>query len=192
MTKQRSAGILLPLFSLPSLEGRGCLDENAFQFIDWLAQTKQSYWQLLPIGSSFRYGNPYSAYSSFGGDPAFLSLKRLFQKGFLKKEPDLKYFSRKLSPTTLTKRKIEFIAQNIILSQKHTKRLQKFQETHQEWLDEFCAFSLLSQRYGKNWTRWPKKFKYYNVEMINELKQEEEFHHFLFREIKSLSYLPKT
>ena len=46
----REAGILLPIFSLPSAYGIGGFSQEAYEFVDWLAEAGQRYWQLLPMG----------------------------------------------------------------------------------------------------------------------------------------------
>ena len=48
--KQRSSGILLHITSLPGNEGTGTLGRNALAFIDFLAETNQRLWQILPLG----------------------------------------------------------------------------------------------------------------------------------------------
>ena len=47
---QRSAGILLPISSLPSPYGIGCFSQEAYDFVDWLKEAGQTYWQILPLG----------------------------------------------------------------------------------------------------------------------------------------------
>ena len=42
---QRGAGILLSITSLPSLHGIGTIGREAYDFVDLLAEMKQSYWQ---------------------------------------------------------------------------------------------------------------------------------------------------
>ncbi len=46
----RAAGILLPIASLPSNYGIGCFSQSAYDFVDWLKQAGQTYWQILPLG----------------------------------------------------------------------------------------------------------------------------------------------
>ena len=47
---KRESGILLPVSSLPSRYGIGCFSREAYEFVDWLKGTGQSYWQILPLG----------------------------------------------------------------------------------------------------------------------------------------------
>ena len=52
----RSAGILLPVTSLPSPWGVGTMGRTARGFVDFLHRSGQSYWQILPICPT-GYGN---------------------------------------------------------------------------------------------------------------------------------------
>jgi len=59
MKYNRSAGILLHPTSLPSRYGIGDFGYDAFRFVDFLEETKQTLWQILPLGPT-GYGNsPY-------------------------------------------------------------------------------------------------------------------------------------
>jgi len=58
---KRSAGILLHPTSLPS----GKLDDDAYAFVDWLAEAGQSWWSILPLGPPDEHGSPYAAKSAF-------------------------------------------------------------------------------------------------------------------------------
>ena len=83
---KRSSGILLPISSLPSPYGIGCLDSEAYRFVDFLSDAEQSYWQILPLNPT-GYGNsPYQADSSFAGDPLYIDLGALIERGWLSRE----------------------------------------------------------------------------------------------------------
>jgi 4-alpha-glucanotransferase len=69
----RASGILLHLSSLPGPGSSGTLGEAACRFVDFLVAAGFSYWQMLPLGSTDRYGSPYQAASAFAGDPALLA-----------------------------------------------------------------------------------------------------------------------
>src|SRR6056297_399590 len=79
----RGAGILLHPVSLPSKDGIGDFGKNAFEFIDFLAEAEIGIWQVLPLGPT-AYGNsPYTAVSSFAGNPLLISLDVLQKEGWL-------------------------------------------------------------------------------------------------------------
>ena len=48
---KRAAGILMPITSLPSEYGIGCFSKSAYDFVDWLKEAGQSYWQIPSAGT---------------------------------------------------------------------------------------------------------------------------------------------
>ena len=83
---QRSAGILLPVSSLPSPYGIGCFSQEAYDFVDWLKDAGQTYWQILPLGVTSYGDSPYQSFSAFAGNPYFISLDELVKEGVLTAE----------------------------------------------------------------------------------------------------------
>ena len=89
MAKKRKCGVLLPISSLPSKYGIGCFDKKAYEFVDALKAAGQSYWQILPLGPTSYGDSPYQSFSTFAGNPYFISLEELIKEGVLtKKECD--------------------------------------------------------------------------------------------------------
>ena len=66
---ERAAGILLSVSSLPSPYGIGTLGQAACDFIDFLAEAGQKYWQMLPVGPISYGDSPYQSFSAFAGNP---------------------------------------------------------------------------------------------------------------------------
>ncbi len=83
---RREAGILLPIFSLPSRYGIGCFSREAYEFVDFLAASGQSLWQILPMGMTSVGDSPYQSFSAFAGNPYFISLECLCEEGLLRVE----------------------------------------------------------------------------------------------------------
>jgi len=79
----RSSGVLLHPTSLPGPHGIGDLGDEAYRFAEWLASAAQSWWQMLPVGPAGWGNSPYSARSSFAGNPLLISLHRLVDDGLL-------------------------------------------------------------------------------------------------------------
>ena len=75
---QRSAGILLPVSSLPSPYGIGCFSQEAYDFVDWLKDAGQTYWQILPLGVTSYGDSPYQSFSAFAGNPYFTTTAAMF------------------------------------------------------------------------------------------------------------------
>ena len=82
----RRAGILLHLSSLPSPWGIGTMGEQAREFVDFLAEGGQSYWQILPLGQTGYGDSPYQSFSSYAGNPYFVDLDILAKEGLLRPE----------------------------------------------------------------------------------------------------------
>lgn len=82
----RAAGILLPITSLPSTYGIGCFSKSAYDFADWLKKAGQTYWQILPLGPTSYGDSPYQSFSTFAGNPYFISLEALIEEEVLTKE----------------------------------------------------------------------------------------------------------
>ena len=72
MELSRSSGVLLHPTSLPG----GRLGEEAYRFVDWLAEAGQSWWEVLPLGPPDEHGSPYRARSAFAGSIALLAEPR--------------------------------------------------------------------------------------------------------------------
>lgn len=79
----RTSGILLPIFSLPGKYGIGCLSQAAYDFVDFLEKSKQTYWQILPLGPTSYGDSPYQSFSTFATNPYFISLEALVNEGLL-------------------------------------------------------------------------------------------------------------
>lgn len=91
----RQAGVLLHITSLPNEDGKlGCLDKNAWRFLEWLQETGLSIWQTLPLNHTHADLSPYSALSAFALNPAFLPenwqayLSDESYQAFMENEPD--------------------------------------------------------------------------------------------------------
>ena len=83
MDLSRRSGILLHPTSLPGPFGIGDIGPEAFHFVDFLADSGQSLWQVLPLGPT-GYGNsPYMCFSVFAGNPLLISLQTLVEEGLL-------------------------------------------------------------------------------------------------------------
>src|SRR5512137_1357709 len=82
----RKSGILLHPTSLPGSGGIGSLGAEARTFIDFLVESGQSLWQVLPLGPT-SFGNaPYSCYSAFAGNPLLINCETLAEEGDLSVE----------------------------------------------------------------------------------------------------------
>ena len=82
----RKCGVLMPVASLPSRFGIGGFSKEAYDFVDFLEQGGQSLWQILPLGPTGYGDSPYQSFSTFAGNPYYISLDALIEAGLLTEE----------------------------------------------------------------------------------------------------------
>jgi len=163
----RGSGVLLHITSLPSPFGIGDLGSSAYAFADWLAETKQRFWQILPLNpTDLAYGNsPYHGTSAFAGNKLLLSPELLVQEGFLNQE-DLD------TTPPFPEETVDFravVEHKSLLFQKAYERFKtgKEPEAYQQfctenafWLDDFAHFVANKSRHpGQVWNQWPKALR---------------------------------
>ncbi len=180
--------------SLPSPFGIGDLGSGSFDFIDFLAQSGQQYWQILPLGPTKEvFGNsPYMSSSAFAGNPLFISPEQLIQEGLLRQE-DLPphHFSEyhvDFSEVTSWKEKIlqqawkTFQQQNSKAQQDHFFD-QLIKKHH--WLKKYSLFMALKQQFNQQgWMQWPKKIRQCQAQALQEVtkKLQEQIRYFQFEQ----------
>ncbi len=186
---KRASGILLSITSLPSKYGIGSLSESAYRFADWLKSAGQSYWQILPVGVT-GYGNsPYQSFSTFAGNPYFISLEGLIEQKILtKSECDKEYFGK--NPEAIDYGAI--YKSRYPLLKKAYKRInlhnnseyQLFLENNRYWLDAYSLFMAIKDaNNGKPYFEWQSEFINKDYETIEKFKNSNrdiiDFHCFL-------------
>lgn len=80
---QRTAGALMPIFSLPGPYGIGVLGREARKFADLLVSSGLYCWQVLPMVHAGAGHSPYSGVSAFAGDSLYIDPERLYDKGLI-------------------------------------------------------------------------------------------------------------
>lgn len=81
---KRASGILMHITSLPSPYGVGTFGQAAYDFVDFLVETKQTYWQILPLTTTSYGDSPYQSFSAIAGNTHLIDFDLLIEAGWLK------------------------------------------------------------------------------------------------------------
>lgn len=159
----RASGVLLHPTSLPSRFGIGDLGENAYRFVDFLANSDQQIWQILPIGPT-GYGNsPYLSYSALAGNPLLISPEILQKQGLLTSDelqhlPDFPLDQVDFDEVIRTKLPLLRQASDRFKasgSKAEKEALARFCNRHNDWLSDYALFMALKGAHdGKAWNQW--------------------------------------
>ena len=113
MSLERKAGVLLHITSLPSNYGVGTLGKEAYEFVDWLKESNQKIWQVLPLVPTNYGDSPYQSVSSTALNYYLIDLDILHEKGLLLKKDYHKikfsYDSRRVDYSLLFIEKIKVL-----------------------------------------------------------------------------------
>ena len=187
---ERSSGILLHISSLPGDGGIGCMGKDAYQFVDFLAQTKQKIWQILPLGP-VGYGNsPYQCYSAFAGNPMFIDLNQLVADRLIAKDliTDQGFKTKKVEFERVEEWKSLLFKQAFIGFRKNFIRYKDeyhtFMSHNSWWLDDYALFRSLKSKNGETvWNTWSKELVSRDRHTLHiafqELHEEVDYHRFL-------------
>lgn len=154
----RSAGILMPIFSLPNRYGVGSLGREARAFADFLHAAGQRWWQILPVGPVGAGNSPYASESTFAGNPLFIDLEALHAAGFLTDE-ELK--GAEVADASHVDYGALLIPRQNLLRKAHLRawsaegdKVWAWAEEHY-WVKEYALFRALHAHYGDAWFNWP-------------------------------------
>ena len=196
----RAAGILLSVSSLPGRFGIGCFSRSAYDFVDWLKEAGQTYWQILPLGPTSYGDSPYQSFSTFAGNPYFISLDELIEEGVLtEKECKNADFGKKADDIDYEK----IYKKRYPLLRKAYERSRvsenpdyvRFVEENRWWLSDYALFMAVKDRFeGAPWTewaedirlRWQNAMDYYRRELYYDIEFQQYLQYKFFSQWRRL------
>ncbi len=157
----RSAGVLLPIFSLPSRYGIGTLGRESYRFIDFLDRAGMKYWQILPLTPTGYGDSPYQSVSAFAGNPYLIDLDDAATLLSVS-SPDL--FALSPEDECRIDYHQQFVEKEKVLRTLFSRccglekeeSYQRFFESEEEWLLPYSRFMAYRKKNGfKPWQEWP-------------------------------------
>ncbi len=178
--KKRGSGILLHITSLPSIYGIGDMGPEAFQFVDFLAESGQSIWQVLPLNPTDpAHGNsPYSSISAFGCNPLLISPELLIKQGFLDKNelasfPDFPKGRIDYCAMVPLKKQLFKKIYDRVKAQGIPEDYQLFCSENGYWLNDFALFVALKEHYqGRSWNEWPIEIRDRHPDSLQAMEKQ--------------------
>jgi malto-oligosyltrehalose synthase/4-alpha-glucanotransferase len=178
----RKAGILMPMFSLPSSFGIGGMGKESYDFISFLSKSRQRFWQILPLNPTLKenFYSPYASSSSFAGDPVYIDPEQLLKDGLLS-EHDYKNIGsitdekvnyaevKRSKEALLLKTWKAFKKGNDLLV---SKQFQHFCDAEKDWLNVYSLYVVIKRDHNElAWYKWPKAFTDMDSMAIDDFEQ---------------------
>ena len=174
---ERGAGVLLPVTSLPSPYGIGTFGQAAYDFVDFLVQAGQRWWQVLPLGPTSYGDSPYQSFSAFAGNPYLIDLDVLQEQGLLTTEELEKADCGKnpidVDYAALYEKRFKVLRRAFARS-KHQKTVEYllFCGENAEWLEEYALYMSLKTEFdGREWLAWPEELRLREPEALQACRK---------------------
>ncbi|MCF8295733.1 MAG: 4-alpha-glucanotransferase [Bacteroidales bacterium] len=167
MNFKRSSGILLHPSSLPGKYGIGSFGKECLQFIDFLTESHQTYWQILPLGPTGYGDSPYQCFSSMAGNPYLIDLEKLVEEGYLQ-PGDLHHAPEFPADSTDYNLVQQFKNQMLSLAFTRFRNMEderkgaynQFVEENASWLADYALFMAIKQQYQlRCWIEWDEPYR---------------------------------
>ena len=195
----RSSGVLMHITSLPNAFGIGSFGQSAYDFVDFLVETKQTYWQILPLTTTSYGDSPYQSFSAIAGNTHLIDFDLLTQMGLLK-EADYASVNFGDDPTSVDYERIfyarrpilETAVKNFLANQSFQVDFKSFEKNNRLWLDDFAEFMAIKEHFGNQaLQRWddkkavardPKTLEKYRTLLADQIQYFKVTQYFFFKQ----------
>jgi 4-alpha-glucanotransferase len=207
--RNRTSGILLHITSLPGREGIGTLGKNACKWIDFIRETNQRIWQILPLGPVGFANSPYNCFSAFAGNPLMIDLQLLAEEDLLSEKNLMgipRFDTRNANFQAIEKWKTPLLrkaCKNYYETRydRYAGEYERYLDENGWWLNDYALFMAARTHFGNiPWQSWPDALKYRSGEGMAKYRQklapDIDYHIFLqfvfFRQWKRLHDYAKS
>ena len=189
---QRSSGVVLHISSLPSPYGIGTLGKDAYQFVDFLRDGGQTYWQVLPLGQTGFGDSPYQCFSAAAGNPYFIDLDTLKEMGLLSeqdlRDADVGHNPDRVDYEMLAQTRLPILHRAFVRAQESMIQMGKmdaFRRENKDWVEDYAMFMTLKKHFDQKalWDWDDEAIKHREPEAMRkyafDLKHEIDFYVFM-------------
>ena len=166
MTK-RSSGVLMHSTSLPGQFGVGTFGKSAYDFVDFLEETKQTYWQILPLTTTSYGDSPYQSFSAVAGNLNLIDFS-LLTEGELLEESDYSNVNfgdnpEKIDYALLFEARRPILEKAVANTSKNSEvlaEIEKFEEENSSWLADYAEYMAIKESFAyKSFIHWDEDIK---------------------------------
>lgn len=160
--QRQVAGVSLHFSSLPGTHGIGDIGDAAVRFVQRLAATRLTVWQVLPTGPTGYGDSPYQSLSAFAGNEMLIGLEPLVREDWLHAReitalaalPRESVDFGRLIP--LKRRMLEQAADRFLERAGANAAFEDFVARHDRiWLHDYALFRVLKTVQSERpWTQW--------------------------------------
>ena len=166
MTK-RSSGVLMHITSLPGQFGIGTFGKSAYDFVDFLQETEQTYWQILPLTTTSYGDSPYQSFSAVAGNLNLVDFSQLVEVGLLEESDysDVNFGDNpeKVDYALLFEARrpiLEKAVANTIKNSKILAEIEKFEAENSSWLADYAEYMAIKESFGyQSFIHWDEEIK---------------------------------
>jgi 4-alpha-glucanotransferase len=175
---ERAAGILLAVSSLPSPYGIGSLGEAARDWLRFLKDSGQRYWQILPLGPTGWGDSPYQSFSAFAISAYYIDLDALIEQGLLlPQEVNAVRWGTKpgmVDYAALYRRREPLLRLAWARFERYTQsQFIEFCSHNSFWLDDYSLFMAIKKKNrGRSWLEWDEPLKLRKEAAMRAIKRK--------------------
>ena len=164
---KRSSGVLMHITSLPGEFGIGTFGKSAYDFVDFLEETKQTYWQILPLTTTSYGDSPYQSFSAVAGNLNLIDFSLLKEEGLLE-ESDYSNVNfgdnpEKVDYALLFEARRPILEKAVANTTKNSEvlaEIEKFEAENSSWLADYAEYMAIKESFGyQSFIHWDEDIK---------------------------------
>lgn len=168
LMRDRRAGVLLHPTSLPGEGSNGTLGPEAYRFVDFLADSGLTLWQMLPLGPTHQNRSPYQTLSVHAGNPDLIDLDDLVARQWLSHEHRVHE-----TPQRARRRAADYFFSRYDDHPEGAEGFERFCHEQRQWLDDYALFMALRDCYPDgDWTHWPDDVRLRRAQGMARMRRE--------------------